>query len=834
MVIKYFGSLLATLLLLIGGRDFLEKNNLIDNGYGELEKKNIECTSRDLVARSDDGSCNYLGNKTSEKGYTYAPAMGAAGVPLGRNVKKEAVYKEKASKTLLEPNPIAISRELLSREKKNGEVQVKELPLSLFVTSWIQFQNHDWFAHANNEVDYKKYIQVQIPEKFKPEFRQSGAIQEVKDLFDLDEFMVLPETKVARTATDENGEEYFVYDNRVTHWWDLSQVYGSNLNTVAMVRSGKNGKLKVNEQNIIPLANSTVGVRGDYQKKEGLPETGFFDNWWSGLSVMHDVFTRNHNMIVADRVLKQEVIEQLRNADELFYLDFKNVEMIKVKKDDVFNTDGSVKDTNLYNKVVDQALYDKGRLINSAISAKVHTIEWTPAVLQTTALDIGLRSNWYGILEGQIDKDPNLQTLAKLLRRYQDAPTRDLTKLSKLSGIVGGKRDLSGAPFSITEEFTAVYRLHPLLPEGMDLFKDGKKNTSQKVAIDAMREEKSAYYSDKYSLTDLAYSVGQAPSAQLVLGNYPDFLQNLEVPFLGKLDMAAVDIIRDRERGVPRYNDFRREIGLKELISFADLFAYNSNLKANRLDCIDFRDLDFFSMKEEGIEEDLVFKHCKLEKMQRTVDDYREYFERNQGRLDDNRVKRRLTRLKLDIQKDLKEREAALTPSQKVVVSKLKKLYNTPKLESYFRKDFQDALELEDNIYALDLQVGSLAESFRHSPEKRNGYIGFGFGETAFQIFLLMASRRLLADRFLNMDFRKEVYTQRGIDIVDNATFRGVLVCTLSENQKLIEEALKCTRSPFHAWNKPGEKANCSKKNAPHEKVFKARADWYKNFCKGL
>ena len=39
---------------------------------------------------------------------------------------------------------------------------------------------------------------------------------------------------------------------------------------------------------------------------------------------------------------------------------------------------------------------------------------------------------------------------------------------------------------------------------------------------------------------------------------------------------------------------------------------------------------------------------------------------------------------------------------------------------------------------------------------------GFGFSDTAFRIFILMASRRLKSDRFFTTDFRPEVYTPRG------------------------------------------------------------------------
>ena len=36
-------------------------------------------------------------------------------------------------------------------------------------------------------------------------------------------------------------------------------------------------------------------------------------------------------------------------------------------------------------------------------------------------------------------------------------------------------------------------------------------------------------------------------------------------------DIGTVDILRTRERGVPRYNEFRRQLGLNPIESFDDL-----------------------------------------------------------------------------------------------------------------------------------------------------------------------------------------------------------------------------------------------------------------------
>jgi len=50
-----------------------------------------------------------------------------------------------------------------------------------------------------------------------------------------------------------------------------------------------------------------------------------------------------------------------------------------------------------------------------------------------------------------------------------------------------------------------------------------------------------------------------------------------------------------------------------------------------------------------------------------------------------------------------------------------------------------------------------------------------GFSDTAFRIFLLMASRRLKSDRFLSHDYRPEIYTKEGIDWVEENSMKRVI-----------------------------------------------------------
>jgi hypothetical protein len=71
------------------------------------------------------------------------------------------------------------------------------------------------------------------------------------------------------------------------------------------------------------------------------------------------------------------------------------------------------------------------------------------------------------------------------------------------------------------------------------------------------------------------------------------------------------------------------------------------------------------------------------------------------------------------------------------------------------------------SVDEVDTMVGLFAET---PPE------GFGFSDTAFRIFILMASRRLQSDRFLTVDFRPEIYSPVGLDWVNQNDFTSVIL----------------------------------------------------------
>lgn len=72
-------------------------------------------------------------------------------------------------------------------------------------------------------------------------------------------------------------------------------------------------------------------------------------------------------------------------------------------------------------------------------------------------------------------------------------------------------------------------------------------------------------------MPDLLYSFGTLHPGLVTLHNFPKFLQEFERPDGQLQDLAATDILRCRELGVPRYNEFRRLLRLRPAADFLEL-----------------------------------------------------------------------------------------------------------------------------------------------------------------------------------------------------------------------------------------------------------------------
>ncbi|MEO0684247.1 MAG: peroxidase family protein, partial [Cyanobacteria bacterium J06649_11] len=505
-----------------------------------------------LVTRTADGSFNDLEH----------PEMGMAGTRFGRNIPLKETKVD--TENLLEPNPRNISRVLLKRD----EFQPATI-LNLHAASWIQFQTHDWFSHGDNQPD----------KKFNIPLEQDDYWQEKYGSLEIDKTLTDP------TRKDDNTNPA-TFINKETHWWDGSQVYGSNQETIDKLRSHTDGKMLIGEDDLLPL-----------NPESGIDDVGVSSNWWVGLSMLHTLFVKEHNTICDH--LKQ-----------------------------------------IYPDWTDENLFNHARLINAALMAKIHTVEWTPAILPLPATDFALNANWYGLL----GKD-----IKKWFGRFGNGEL--------LSGITGSKTDHHTAPYYLTEEFVSVYRMHPLIPDELEFYSHNTKQLLGKKDFKSGFNRQTRSLVEEIGMSDLFYSFGVTYPGQITLHNYPNFLREL-VHSNGQIfDLAAVDILRDRERGVPRYNRFRELLGRGKVKSFEEITSNSEWAK------------------------------------------------------------------------------------------ELREVYN-------------------NDIDSVDLMVGLFAEDLPN---------GFGFSDTAFRVFILMASRRLKSDRFFTKDYRAEIYTQFGLDWIENNSFVTII-----------------------------------------------------------
>lgn len=401
--------------------------------------------------------------------------------------------------------------------------------------------------------------------------------------------MLIRHSRASAVAGDDGPP---VFDNTETAWWDGSQVYGSSPERESLLREGAGGRLRMGDDGLLPV-----------EERKGVDLTGVNGNWWAGLSVMHTLFAREHNAVC---------------------------DMLAARHPDW----------------TDQRLFETARRITAAVMAKIHTVEWTPALVPHPTVVAAMRANWYGLLGPRG---------SRALRRFSRADT--------LIGIPGSRCDDHGVPYSLTEEFVAVYRMHPLIPDDFRLVRAGTGEETGTRTMTEMAGAAARAVVEQHPPEDLIASFAVGRPGLLQLHNYPDTMRALPRSRSDAgggaprtIDLGAIDVVRDRERGVPRYNDFRRMLRLPPAADFA-----------------------------------------------------------------------------------------ALTGDE-TAAAELAAVY----------------ADIED----VDLMVGLYAEA---PPE------GFGISETAFRIFVLMASRRLKSAPAFTDDYRPEVYTAEGLAWIEEATMSGVI-----------------------------------------------------------
>lgn len=709
-----------------------------------------QCTGELIRYRTLTGICNDIWN----------PKMGATNTLFARNVQFDATFP-RLQKTdlavarhsdaengvrlaLLKPDPQLISRELFSRKQTKPDncnagkgviadqtqsaCDYQKAPFfNVLAAYWIQFMTHDWFSHTYEGRNKPGLEKVGCDGAAQSSGCRPGDRREA----------ILVADDSTPDSFNHDGKKYLkraykTTENKVTAWWDASQIYGYDaISSKRVLRDKQDAAKLMQPGGYLPLFADCQPDCPIQPQWKGQEVAAFPANWSIGLSFYHNLFVREHNSIVTE---------------------FRSLQVATPDRDSGLRDPANAQKVISYADASDEEIFQVARHVVAAEIAKIHTIEWTTQLLYNEPLFKGMNSNWSGLFN--TEENDVSKSLRKILNKDESIFSIYAAKLSKMmsteretsgdkanalysvlasgAGIFGlnNKRyegllwwkhdawDMTnpndvnggvnhfGSPFNFPEEFTTVYRLHPLLPDLIEFrdYKNANKVKSNIPVVNTVRGQSSSQMREG-GLENWALSMGRQRLGLLHLQNHPMFIQNLDMPHLnspsGKIDVVALDIIRDRERGVPRFNEFRRQIGLKSLRSFDDFM--------------------------------------------------------------DKRLDKNLAA------------DAAALKSQQAIVSKLRDIYGThicdsSKIISDVQKDnngnfINDCLgknngERVDNIEDVDTIVGWLAEYTRPH--------GFAISETQFHIFIINASRRLFSDRFFTSSFRPEFYSHLGYEWVMN------------------------------------------------------------------
>ena len=242
--------------------------------------------------------------------------MGAVGSAFGRNMTPDLPAR---SVRRARPDPGQ------PRAARPRAASIPAKSLNLLAAAWIQFQVHDWVNHARDDRSDRKDVWCRCRAGMPPWQNTQGWPAE-------------QDMRIAGNKVMADGPDGYPVSPMPP------RPGGTARRSTAPTRRKQQRCARE------PQLRSRERLPAGRTQRPRV--TGFNESWWLGLSAMHTLFAREHNVIC----------EELQRA---------------------------------YPGWTDERVYQTARLIVSALIAKIHTVEWTPAILATEAIDIG-DANWYG------------------------------------------------------------------------------------------------------------------------------------------------------------------------------------------------------------------------------------------------------------------------------------------------------------------------------------------------------------------------------------------------------------------------------------------------------
>jgi hypothetical protein len=429
--------------------------------------------------RTADGSWNNLSH----------PEMGKAGTPLGRYLRASATAPQDVYR---DPSVLRISEQLLKQERflpaatSNGT-------LNALAFAWVNFFVHDFYARGTDNFSRAGPAHYKLP------------VGEGKYIY----MSKLPEYPEGTEGSHRSS---------ATHWFDASQVYGSDSAWAEQLRTGaENGapgaKLQVCQDGFLPKYQPGkgskpplelfCGVAGRSQDGPGVFLTGDSprSSLHIGLLLLHTLWVHEHNYIVDELAARYP---QMTNAE----------------------------------------LYGTARLIVAAEIAKIHTVEWTAQLTSDRVSAEVVRRLW----SEQVGNPAAYQ------------PDRD---------------------YAVSEEFVSSYILHEIVPPVFSIVDTAGREVKRLDFVNELFGMGGQQKLEEYGPAQLFNSFGRNPMGLIYPFNVSDQLRHFRglEPFIktgqpddaGYVDLGAIPVARDRDARVPRYNDLREALNLPRLRSIDDI-----------------------------------------------------------------------------------------------------------------------------------------------------------------------------------------------------------------------------------------------------------------------
>ena len=238
------------------------------------------------------------------------PKMGSVGCRFGRNVPLEHVNR-RTPRTLLMPNPRVVSRELMTRDA----VPAGDVPQPA--------------RRVVDSVHGARLVRAQaIRRPSRSRSRRRRATTSARRRFACRESVPDPAPAGIDAAAGVRQPQQPLVGR-------VADLRLRRRRSPRRCAPNIGGKLRIEPTGLLPVDPET-----------GVHFSGFTDNWWIGLAMLHTLFTLEHN----------HVCDLLAHEHPDW---------------------------------TDEQLFTKARLITSALMAKIHTVEWTPAILPHPVITAG-------------------------------------------------------------------------------------------------------------------------------------------------------------------------------------------------------------------------------------------------------------------------------------------------------------------------------------------------------------------------------------------------------------------------------------------------------------